>query len=559
MHERGSSTGYAFFTAGAKALYYGKGEKIPVFDLVIRNGLVADGTRRPASMADLCIRDGRISEIVQKAEPGIASSEIDARGMVVSPGFIDIHSHSDLAPLAPFEPESKTAQGVTFELCGNCGISPLPSTPGTRASITEYYLSNLQYPPMPDFSANTLDEYIAQAAAHRTAANYGMLIGHSALRGSVMGFDNRQPTAEELAAMEELLDAELSMGAFGMSLGLIYPPSAFAETGELDALAGVVRRHNALLTVHVRNEGPRVFEAVREMLGVAERTGVHLEISHLKIMTKSLWGKGGELLDLIDEARRAGVHVTCDQYPFFASSTGMTALVPKWAHAGGIHAMLERIEAPEQRLLDDIAREMESRGGAARVMISSAPGGDKSWEGQMLSEVASELGLDPIAAVLHILRKCRGNVHCNYFSQSEEDMERILSRTDIAVASDGYNYTFDRSITTDTPHPRNFATFPHALELARDKKLMPLEDMIHKMTALPAGFMGMTERGTLEKGKIADITIFNPETVGQAGDYINSVQRPHGIEYVIVSGRTVLEHGALTGEKPGSVLRHGKC
>ena len=177
----------------------------------------------------------------------------------------------------------------------------------------------------------------------------------------------------------------------------------------------------------------------------------------------------------------------------------------------------------------------------------------------MVSDIAAELGMEPVDAVLHILQKCRANVHCNYFSQYEEDMERILSRTDIAVGSDGYNYSYDRSITVDTPHPRNFATFPHALELAREKKLMPMEDMVYKMTGLPASLMDMTERGTLAVGKIADITIFDWNKVGQAGDYIHSVQRPHGIEYVIVSGEPVLDHGKLTGAKPGTVLRHNHC
>ena len=257
--------------------------------------------------------------------------------------------------------------------------------------------------------------------------------------------------------------------------------------------------------------------------------------------------------------KRLGIHVTCDQYPFFASSTGMTALVPKWAHAGGLHPMLARINEPEQKLRDDISREMESRGGAERVMISSTHGAEPAWEGKMVSDIAVQLGQEPVDAVLTILQRCHANVHCNYFSQSEADMENILSRTDIAVASDGYNYSYDRSITVDTPHPRNFSTFPHALELAREKNLMPMEDIVYKMTGLPASMMGMNERGTLAVGKVADVTIFDWIRVGQAGDYQDSVQRPHGIEYVIVSGEKVLDHGKLTGAKPGTILRHNQC
>lgn len=526
-------------------------------DLMIRGGTVCDGTRAPCYKADVCIKDGHIVQISEHAEVQ-AKQEINASGKIVAPGFIDIHTHSDLAPLAAFDPESKTHQGVTFELTGNCGISPLPNTPEAQGRITEYFMSNLQYPPM-KFTAHTLNDYAAQAESNCPIANYGVLIGHSALRGCAMGFDNREPSAQELREMKALLDEELSMGAFGMSLGLIYPPSAFAETDELDALASVVRKHDGILAVHIRNEGPRVFEAVEEMLGVAERSGVHLQISHLKIMTKALWGQSERLLERIDAARAKGIQVTCDQYPFFASSTGMTALLPKWAHAGGIAPLLQRIAEPEARLKTEIAQELESRGGAERVMISSTHGIAPEWEGKMLSEVSEELHLPPVEAVLQILRSCHANVHCNYFSQNEQDMERILSRRDIAVASDGYNYPYDRAIVKDTPHPRNYATFPHALELAREKKLMPLEDIVHKMTALPAEMIGIKERGSLREGMAADITIFDWETVGQAGDFQSPAQKPHGIESVIVAGKLILSHGKLTGERPGKVLRHGAC
>ena len=529
-----------------------------MYDLVIRNGLFIDGTRAPARKADLWIKNGRIAGIGRF--DGEAAKEIDAAGKVVAPGFLDIHSHSDGCVLVPYRPESKLCQCVTFELCGNCGISILPSTPESRTEISEYFTSELQLPmDGVKISTHTVADYAEQSAAAPKAGNYGMLIGHGTLRGCVMGFENRNPTNSELQQIKERLAAEMELGAFGMSLGLIYPPSAFAETWEIDALAQVVREHRGILAVHMRNEGPHVFEAASEMLGVAERTGVHLEISHLKIMTKSLWGHSQDLLDKIDAARTRGADVTCDQYPYYASSTSMTAMVPKWAHDGGVLALMERVMHPEKRLLDDIAAEMESRGGPDRVLVASTRGGYPAWEGKTIEQIAQELSCGVVEAVVRILQTCGAGVSCIYFSQNEEDVERILCRTDIAVGSDGYGFSYDPAITHDMPHPRNFGTFPHAIELARDKKILPLEDIVYKMTGLPAKIMGMTERGILAEGKIADITIFDPKTIRDNSTFTDPIKRPSGIEAVLVAGIAVLEKGEFTGATPGKVLLHGQC
>lgn len=528
-----------------------------MYDLIIRGGRIVDGTRKPAFTGDIAITGSRIEKIAEHVA-GEAKTVIDAAGWTVSPGFVDIHCHSDLAPLAPFQPESILRQGVTFELGGNCGMSLLPSTPETRESITEYFVSDLQYPAKGiTIDVHTMDDYVRRVEAKGESINYGLLVGHGVLRGCVMGFENRKPTPEEMEAMKQRLDQELSMGAFGMSLGLIYPPSAFAEPEEIEELAKVVKQHNGVLTVHLRNEGPRVFEAAKEMIAIAEHTGVHLEISHLKIMTKSLWGRSGELLGLIDAAKERGVNITADQYPFYASSTSLTALVPKWAHSGGIGPMLERIRKPEEKLKEDIRSEMESRGGAECVMISSTHGLRPEYEGRFLNEIAAETGEDPVDAVLRILDECDCGVNCNYFSQNEEDMLRIMKRLDVAVITDGYNFPLDRTILTDAaPHPRNFATFPHALELMRDRHLLPLEDAVYKMTGLPADIIGLTDRGRLSEGMIADITVFDAENVAMEGDFMHPFEPPRGIGRVIVSGQVVYEDGHVTGAKPGRVLRH---
>ena len=237
----------------------------------------------------------------------------------------------------------------------------------------------------------------------------------------------------------------------------------------------------------------------------------------------------------------------------------MTAMVPKWAHDGGVLALMERVMHPEKRLLDDIAAEMESRGGPDRVLVASTRGGYPAWEGKTIEQIAQELSCGVVEAVVRILQTCGAGVSCIYFSQNEEDVERILCRTDIAVGSDGYGFSYDPAITHDMPHPRNFGTFPHAIELARDKKILPLEDIVYKMTGLPAKIMGMTERGILAEGKIADITIFDPKTIRDNSTFTDPIKRPSGIEAVLVAGIAVLEKGEFTGANPGKVLLHGQC
>lgn len=527
-----------------------------MIDLLIRNGLVTDGSGEKPYYADVAITGPKIMKIAPHIDE-VAVRTYDAAGKAVAPGFIDMHTHSDAAPLLDYVPDSKIRQGVTFELNGNCGLSFIPADKAHKKEINAYFTSNTELTVSHDLlQPDSLEEYAAAVSRSGTPLHYGVLIGHGALRGTVMGFDDRVPTAAEQQAMEDLLDREMAAGAFGMSLGLIYPPSAFAKPEEIIGLAKVVRRHDGLLTVHIRNEGPRVFEALQEMLGIAAASGVHLEISHLKIMNKPLWGQSDRLLAMIDRARKQGIRVDCDQYPFFTSSTSLIAVLPRWSHSGGMEQLQKRVLSPTEDLLRDISAEIESRGGAERILITGTHGFHPEWAGKTVWDLAEEWNRPAAETVTEILRQCECSVSCDYFSQAEEDRDRILSREDICVISDGYSLSLDPKITTGTPHPRNFCTFPHALELARKKKLMSMEKMIRKMTLLPAERIGLKQRGLLKEGYWADITVFNPETIGQTGGYLNPVKEPHGIEMVIVDGQIILEDHCLTGNRPGGVIRH---
>ena len=526
-----------------------------MYDLVLTGGTIIDGTRAAAYQADVCIKDGKIADIVAKFS-GESKQVLDVTGKIVAPGFIDIHSHSDACPLVSYEPESKLYQGVTSEVTGNCGISILPSTPETNASIEGYFFNQLELP-VGDLSLkgmHTVLDYAERVRAKGTSINYAQLVGHGTLRGAVMGFVNRDPNPEEMELLKSTLERELQNGAFGMSLGLIYPPSAFSQSWELVELAKVLKKYDAMLTVHMRNEGPRIFQAVEEMIEMTRQSGVHLHISHLKLMGKPQWGRSQELLDKIEAARQEGMYITCDQYPFTATSTSMTALMPHWAHDGGIPALIERVKNPSEELKAAAGQEMDNRGGPAAVLVSSTHGFHPEWEGKTVADLAQELNMDPVDVVIHVLANCEASVACIYFSINEDDMLRIMKDMRISIGSDGYGFSYNKEITNTSPHPRSFATFPGFLRINREKKLMSLEDALFKITGLPAQTMGVSDRGVIKTGAVADITVFDAENIRDTATFMDSVRKPEGIEYVIVAGEIALQDGKSTGSLTGGVL-----
>ena len=492
-----------------------------MYDLILKNGLVADGSRAKPYRADICIQNGRIAKIAGQTDEK-AKRVLDVAGLVVAPGFID-------------------------EITGNCGISILPNTPECWRANQEYFFNQLELPAggLSLEGLYDLNDYSRAVADHGCTGNYGQLIGHGTLRGAVMGFVDRDPTPEEMERLKDLLRRELESGAFGMSLGLIYPPSSFCKTEE----------HDALLTVHMRSEGPRIFQAVDEMLDITRRSGVHLQISHLKLMGKPQWGRAEELLAKLQAAREEGMTITCDQYPYTATSTSMTALLPHWAHDGGVPALIQRLKEPTQRLKEETGVEMENRGGPASILVSGTHGYHPEWEGKTVEQLSQEFQMDPVDTVIRVLEQCGSSVACIYFCINEEDMLRIMSDMDICVGSDGYNFSYDRSITRTDPHPRSFGTFPRFLRLVREHKLMPLEDAVHKITGLPARILGLADRGILREGAVADITVFDPETVRDCSEFTDSVKKPEGIHYVLVGGSVVLQNGISTECRTGGVLK----
>lgn len=525
-----------------------------MYTYVLRQATIIDGTGGAPYCGDVCLSGDRIAEIIPHYE-GPCEVSLDLTGKILCPGFIDIHTHSDTVPLMiKMNPESKLYQGVTLEITGNCGISHIPLSPEKQIELTQFYNSmlplSLDYIQLHDESVS---DYAKRVSLYPPATNYGALVGHGTLRGAVMGFDMIPATPQNQEDMEALLNQELERGAFGMSLGLIYPPSSFATIQELTGLARVLQKKNRILSVHMRSESDGIFQAMDEMLDIAKETGVHLQISHLKLIGKAQWGQSQRLLSRLEQARRDGCKVTCDQYPFHASSTGLSALLPGWAHSGGNTDMVKRVQTPGTELLDEISQEIERRGGAGSVVVVDTQGICPQVEGKTLEDIAALAGCTPAVQATELLSRCGGVVTCIYFAMDMEDVCTMMKDLTIAVASDGTNLSYKESAGHNY-HPRNFGTFPRFLEIVRQRDLMPLEKAIYKITGLPRTILNLKDRGIIATGAVADITIFDYEQVAYAGTFQKSAVRPTGIEYVFIAGEPALLKGEQTDARRGRVL-----
>lgn len=522
-----------------------------MYDIVLQNGLIVNGTRSKPYVGSIGIIGERIEEI-SRNENLEGDQVIDCSGLVIAPGFIDLHTHSDACPLNESNGESMVNQGVTLQIGGNCGISLIPSTNERGEEIKSFFSRTVEIIPEDEnLNLYNMIDYVSITDEKRQIINTGLLVGHGTLRAAVMGFDDRKATPEEIEAMKILLDEELKGGAFGMSLGLIYPPSSYGDVEEFIELGKVIRDNEGIMTTHMRDEGDGIINSIDEMLEVAEKSGVHMHISHLKLMGTPQWGKSQEILDKIERAREKGAIITADQYPYEASATGLAALVPGWALSGGNAKMLERLAERTPELLEGIETIMNRRGGPERVLIASTHGVMPEFEGKYIKEISESVNLDPVETVIQILLKGKGSIAAVYFSMDMKDIENIMKSMDIAIGSDGldFNYNLDYN-----PHPRSFGTFPRFLKMVRESKIMPLEDAIFKISELPAMILGLVDRGVLRKGNIADVTVFDYEKITDSATYIHSTIKPEGIHHVFVSGKPAILDGNPTENREGKVL-----
>jgi N-acyl-D-amino-acid deacylase len=524
-------------------------------DLLIRGGHVVDGSGAPGRDADVAVVDGRIAAVEARSTRP-AHRVIDARGQVVAPGFIDIHTHSDFTlPLNP-RAESKIRQGVTLEVVGNCGFSAAPALPGRSATLREYLAASA---PWLDFPETTFAGYVASFPA--TSVNVILQVGHNTLRLMTAGLDNRPLTTAELASMEQLLEEALTAGAWGLSTGLFTAPGNFAEATEIHALARVLRRHGAAYSTHMRDEANHVFEAVREAIAVAEATGVHVQIAHLKLSGVDNWGGAARLLAEIEAARRRGLPVDCDAYPYDTATNPLRNLLPRWVMEGGIPAMLARLRVRDvrTRIRGEIAASGLTNFGripswdVVRVAVSPHL---PEHAGRTMGDIARSRGMDPIDALADYVVADRGETRILVTSMTDADVHEITRAPWVTVGSDGNALAVTGVTGQGKPHPRYYGTHAHVLgPCVRDLRLFPLETAVAKMTGVAARALGLSDRGLLRPGAWADVAVFDPARIADRSTYEEPHRYAAGVSTVVVNGQIAIDGGDHTGALPGRVLR----
>ncbi len=524
-------------------------------DILIRGGLLFDGSGSAGIVQDLAIVDGRIAAVGNN--PGGARKVIDAGGLAVAPGFIDIKTHSDFTlPINP-KAESKVRQGVTTEIIGHCGFSVAPCLDGKVELLRDYLSPSAPWLP---FRATTFRDYLDSFPA--TAVNAGMLVGHNTLRLMVMGMEPGPPSPDQLKRMIALLEEGLEAGALGLSSGLFTTPGSYAEPTEMTALCHVVKRHNAGYFTHLRDESNKVLEAVEEAIAIAETCGVHVEIVHFKCSGVDNWGKTARALDMIGEARARGLDIDCDAYPYTAGSNPLKNLLPQWVQAGGVPAMLERLadKAARTRIRDDIARDGLNNWGRIEswdaVRISVSPNLPQ-FAGKTIAELAADRMQEPVDTLCDYLIDDKGATRVLVTSISEDDVRDLVRSPTALVGSDGNCVATYGTVSQGMPHPRFYGTFPRVIgHYVRELDLLPLERAIHKMTGATARALKLKDRGLLKPGYRADIAIFDPADFRERATYADPHQYPSGARTtVIVNGTIVVENAVHTGALPGKVLR----
>jgi N-acyl-D-amino-acid deacylase len=528
------------------------------WDILIRNGTIYDGSGRPGESGDVAIADGRIAQI-GRGLSGDAERVIDAAGLAVTPGFIDIKTHSDFTlPINP-KAESKVRQGVTTEIIGHCGFSVAPCLRGKVQMLADYLSGGAPWLP---FRETSFPDYLDSFPA--VAVSAGMLVGHNTLRLMVMGLEDRAPRAAELERMCALLEEGLGAGALGLSTGLFTPPGSFAQPDEIMTLCGVVARHRAAYFTHIRDESNRVLEAVEEAIAVARAYPIHVEIVHLKCSGVDNWGKAAAILDRLDRARREGCDIDCDAYPYTAGANPLKNLLPPWVQVGGNEAMLARLAVPETRarIEAEIADHGLNNWGRIpswdAVQVSISPKLPQT-AGMTVAALAAERRIDPIDQLCDHLIADNGATRVLITSISEDDIRTIVRSPKALVGSDGNCVADYGTVSQGMPHPRFYGTFPRVIgHYVGEERLIPLEQAIHKMTGGSAGALKLRDRGLLKEGWRADIAIFDPADFKDQASYAEPHRYPTGARTtVIVNGVVVVEQAKHTGALPGRVLRCG--
>lgn len=514
-------------------------------DLLLEGARLIDGTGAPAREVSVGVEGGTIAYI---GEDRVEAAEtVDLGGLVLAPGFLDIHAHSDYPPLQDPRGMSRVHDGVTLEVSGNCGMSPFP-----LCDAEAHHEAGL-YPGL-EVDWRDFDQYLDRLRGAGMGLHRAWLVGHGTLRARVMGYDDRPPTPDEQAEMERQLDADLAAGAAGFSTGLIYAPGCYAQPDEVIGLARVVARHDKLYASHIRGEGDTLLEAIDEVLHVGEEAGVRTQVSHLKASKPHNWPKIHEAISKIEAARQRGVDVMADRYPYTATSTALSAVLPGWAMVGGAEAAARRCADPEERgKLLEFLRGRHPVEYWQRVQLATMGGRDApEVEGKRVAEVAAERGQDPYEVALDLLVESEAGSEAVYHVLDEENLRTVLKTPWVMIGSDGTAVACDGPTARGRPHPRFFGSFARVLgRYARDEKLFSLEEAVAKMTSMPADRLGLTDRGRVTVGSRADLVAFDAETVRDRATFEAPYAYSEGILHVWIDGRRVVAEGAHTGVLAG--------
>lgn len=551
--RRSLKTAAAVTAAGPGLLLQGC-RKGTDFDLVVAGGNVYDGTGGAPFRADVGLSGGAI-RAVGKIGRSRAAAVVEAEGLAVSPGFIDVHDHTDIGLLVNPKAESAVRQGVTTLVSGQCGGSPFPLSDrefeeARRSASDEYGL---------DVDWRDIGGFLGRIERAGTAVNYSTFVGHGTVRGAAMGLDDRPPTAAELERMKALVAESMAGGALGLSSGLEYTPGSFAATEELVELCRVAARTGGLYATHMRDEESLLLEAVDEALRISREASIRLQISHLKIGFAENWPKIDALMARLDQARDEGLDFRADRYPYIAGATSLSILFPLWAREGGTERFVARLKDPvhDARLRAHLAGQEKGYGSWDRILISEV-GSDKNrhLEGKSVLEAAAEAGKAPYEFMRDLLVEESERVGMVAFYGHEDVLKRILAHPLVGIGADGGAVAPYGPLSQGRPHPRFYGTFPRALgKYVREEKLVPLEEMVRKMTAMPAAHLGFVRRGRIKVGWAADLCVFDPARIVDKATFQEPAVYPEGVEKVIVNGRVVVDSGAHTGELPGRVLR----
>ncbi len=525
------------------------------FDLIIRNGTIINGNGTKEFSADVGIKDGKLKAI-ESLSSATADRFIDAKGLKVCPGFIDIHSHTDIDLIPNPKAESKIRQGVTTEVCGQDGSSYGPYNPKT----IEKTKTRFQKEYGEEMDWDSLGGFLSAFSKRDFCLNLASMVGLGTIRGVVVGYDDRPATPDEMKRMQYEVEKAINNGAIGISTGLEYTPGSFASTKELIECCKAAPLKGRLYATHMRNEDNTVIEAVEEAIRIARESESRLQISHLKVSGKTNWHKADKVLALINSAIEEGIETHADRYTYVAYHTGLANLFPLWARDGGNKKFLQRLK--DNSLLDSIRDYSEFKvnnldGGWDGVMISSIGNNKlKHYQGMTIKSIAEETGTDGFKAAKDIILQTDNRVLMVGFGMEEESTIKILKHPNCMIASDGGSHAPYPPMNKSIAHPRAYGTFPRAIaHYQRDLKICSLEEMIKKMTSMPADKLGIKDRGRLEKGKFADVVIFDYDNIKDKAVFTDPHQYPEGIPYVIVNGKVVIDKGEHTGAMPGVVIK----